>query len=532
MVDKTIRFGVEAGDLSRIRALIDKGNKDDINAAREELDIVKKKNKEAEEAERDFHRRRRQSIETQKAELELWRHKRQEEASRIGRQDVPQFNRETRRQEAERRRDIAQDKIDFINEKKEFEEQRRNSKKQIQKLDELIDTSKQEGSKGRQSTENALKGANIASGLATGNIQGVLRSLGPAGMMAGILGGTIWGAVRNSESGLQKFGMMQGTSPYLSSVMAMNLGSDMDLTKIGLKRKEFFEKYIFPYSTALGKDITWETGGLDLSKQLYSASRSRNLGDGQIEGLLSIQRYSGRSGLGTISVFEDYLKASGRSLIQLPEILQTYISTANSILNRTGGVDPRALEQTLTSIGQSYNVEGVNLDRMTRGIEGMGSISGNPLMLSIQQQVLRGLYPKKSQWEMMSIMENPLQHPEYIQALMKRMTTFGGGADYSKFMMLSMLEPYGMKSTDIEKMFTKGFVPSDIKKSTNKGDQYIRQAEMQTGSTTEVVAKLGNVVDLLSNWITVVVKDPSFGLAIESAISRSIDKNKHTFQGR
>jgi len=95
------------------------------------------------------------------------------------------------------------------------------------------------------------------------------------------------------------------------------------------------------------------------------------------------------------------------------------------------------------SVGKSYNVSGLQLDKTMGGLTQLSTLSDNPVLLSIQQQAFRKLYPNKDPWEMTKMLQNPAEHPELMREILGGVSKFGGGGMYTKMGMASLgVDPY------------------------------------------------------------------------------------------
>ncbi len=327
-------------------------------------------------------------------------------------------------------------------------------------------------------------------------VGGVISGVGsmfslPMALVAGLA--TVTKMTDSYQRELSKFSVSTQQPMWFANILATGLRD----SSLGLSSSEAMDK-ISSFTPAAGRIV--------MGDELYGligAQLSRSISDQQISQLLSIQRYSGGSSINSIAGFEDYLRKNNQSIVKLPEILTSYLQVANQILQKTGRIDSTSLQQTMMSIGKSYGVEGINLDRLTNNLLNVsGSGVSNPVLRSIQMETLRSLYPNMSTWQMQGILENPTQDPNYMKAFIDRAKNMGGGGDWTKFFLMS--SGFGSFS-DIEKItknnfnLTKRPVDSEEKEAQDRY-YYYQQGSKYVGSLQKLGTDIGAIKDhLLQN---------------------------------
>jgi hypothetical protein len=461
-VDKTYRIGVDASSaqqgVDRLRRDVSDANKQSTDSIKEQIRLLKEKMRLEEESARKRQKSIQEDIRYAQRDLEQWKIDRERESSDLSGKARKNFKKETREEELARREQILRDKGTLADSRLASDEERSDRKKQLKQLQELNDTTKTEGNKSR----NVFEGVKAA---LTGNGSGMMRAGGA------MLGGTaalgavglayaIFQGAKNVESGMEQYSAMTGQSKLDALLGTWN---NKSVSKsMGVSRKAFLTDYYTPYSYSGGREFN-----ADDVEGLGTAEQTRNIPRASIQSLISSGRYSTNgSSISTIASLEEYLRSTNRAIIQLPEILQTYIGTANEILQRTGKVDALGIQRTIASIGSSYGVEGQNLDRFMGMSKLGGMASGDPIMFALQQRVLKRLYPNAGAADKLKIMQSPAAHPEYLQALVEGMKDQWGTGDLAKIRMQTVFDKMGINlgMTDIdEKIFSNKFKLKDFK---------------------------------------------------------------------
>jgi len=534
MADKTIRYNIDDKGVSqsneKIRRSFEETQKKVLDAqkeskrlSRDEIADIEKKIKLQEQLNRQKEEQlkreiedRNISVQRQKLELENWKRRRREQAEGMTGGEREAFVRETAVRSGVRQESISRQKSDILDRKKEYTETRDSGRKQITELRNITDTIKKESLTGRRDTGMLMN--RIVGGASSSMSGGLAGTISGVGMMVGgpmaIIGGLAM--LANMTKGYQQNLRQFAVSTQLPASVANMMAPGFRNSALGMSSNEMMAKSGLFTSNA-GK---WIMGG-ELSG-LMGAQISRGLSDQQMAQLLSIQRYSGTSALGTVSGFENYMKAGNKSLIKLPELLSSYLSIANSILQKTGRVDAISLQQTMMSVGKSYGVQGIGLDRMMNNLTTVSGNSSNSILRAIQMETLRSMNPNMTTWQMQGILENPTKNPEYMKQFINRMSKFGGGGDWTKFALLNM----GFGSTsEIEKIVGGNFElagrPTDSGGKATQ-DKYVNEAGKYVGSLEKVETMLGSIKDLLMQNLSKISDD------ITSAFTK--DNVRHSLQ--
>lgn len=350
-----------------------------------------------------------------------------------------------------------------------------------------------------------LPGINVMGGLQgamAGDTAGALSGMGSlltkAGPYALIAGGLAMfaGQIDKYEKSIKEYALVSGKT--------MEEGEDIKKTwktKYGLKSDEMMGRQV-SMSRAAGKDI-----GRDTAVSMMAASAATGVTDQQMQALMAAGRYNSgtNSPLQIVAGMEEFIKSTNRSIIQLPELIDTYLSTSNEILNRTGEVNDDNVRNIVGSIAKSYNVEGVNVQRMTSQLTGMASASQNPAMRAIQMQTIREMNPNMKSLDMLELMQDPTKDPKYMMKLMDTLKKVGG-ADMAPWVMMNMIPGASVK--DVKKYMSGELKIEDLtpKKSEDlMKTEFDQRAKDFTGNIETVSGKLDEVKNAIVGGATDVV---------------------------
>lgn len=537
--DATIRFRTTGADAAgqeadNLRQKMNKGGKDAIEALETQIKLIKEKNKLEDDLAKRQHTNSRQNISEQQRQYQEWMMMRERNVQFI--EDPAKrkaYASETTNKSMRMRTDIIEDQRQLDKDKQKTELEKQDRLKQLRTTQEQLDEAK----KTRKVTEDLPSNiARFGTSAAQGNVGGMLSSIGGKAGMITLVAAAAGALMVGAEAGLRQYATINQASPLIAGSKAYSQYGGFFSAGVedilNMTAKEFGETKVTPFSYARGKNLS---GAEDASGviNLAAAEIAKGLRQGQVESLLGVERYSGKNAGGTIANFEDYLMKSSKALLQLPEILQSYLGVANGILSRTGVLNAGGLQQFMTSIGGSYKVEGQNLDRMTAGLTATGQMSKNPVMLDMQLRTLRKMYPNKSMWELRGIMEHASENPQYVSNLLEQMKTSGGGGDWAKFQMLSLgnlgwddINKVSGNKLNLDKR-TEAATPDYTGESAKivgvtgpVGKQFLEIAQM-TGRG------LLNILDVLENKLPAIISKST-----ENGMTKAIQNNKTTFQGR
>lgn len=542
MTDKTIRYTIDDKgvsqanskirqsyedlnkDLTHMSASQRKLGKDEIKDIQDKIKLLKQKNDLEEAALRKRIQDKQLEIQLAEKDLALWKARRVDDASKVSTAGRGKFVAETTREENRRRSALTEERVSVLDDRAQYADIRDKNKKQISELQNISHTLNRNTDKTIRSTEGIF--SNIFRGSASGSASGFASMLLGGAGAAALVAGTAIAVTKSYQDGLKKYSSIMA-SPLSNSMWAGLSARDIGL---GVSGTEVLNKKA-AFSVSAGRKLSD-----DETKAYMGVTMSRGISDQQISQLLNISRYSNRSPLGTKEDFESYINKTGKSLVRLPEILETYLRVSNEILNRTGRVDARGVQQSIMSVGNSYGVSGLQLDRTMSGLTQLSTLSDNPVLLSIQQQAFRKLYPGKGPIDMLKALQNPTEDPKLMEEIRGRMSRFGGGGVYGTLGMTSLL---GGDVYTAERLMKSGI------KVEPKGEAVTRAKEVElehknyeigkdfAGSIAQMETALGYIKDntalIVSSMIDIFkehgVVERANTRAIETGTSNALRKN-------
>lgn len=541
-VDKTIRIGVDSSgatqDMSRIRGQVDQANSSSIAGIKEQMRLLREKSNLEDEIARKRQKSRQDDINYAQKDLQLWQLQRDAESRGLTGAAKSRYDRNTRTESNERKQSLITDRMDLASMRTMSDDERSDRKKQIKRLEELQETVRGEGKKGREVQQTFLEKVLVSAGMGPNTAKGVVDNVIPGlGRIAAAYAVMAYGA--KAEEGLRRYSTNMNQNVSKSVVGTAFSIADADVStnvELGMSRKKFREDYYSRYQTAYGdKNLR---GGEAEGVEMAGLERSRGLSGGQTESLLALSRYSGASSSGMASSFENYLTKTGQASVRLPEIMTTYLQVANSILSKTGAVDPIAIGRVIQSIGSSYGVQGLNLDRMSTGFQKMGDFSQNPIMLSLQQVALKKRYPNLSSWDKATKMQHFMEDPELMKLMVEQLQSFGGGGEASKWATRNFMGD-SLSNEDINKLMKNNFKISNVKQSSE--NFFKNESKKQVGTFESLMASAADVKDvggaavvgagsLVSSGI-LSNQQSELGKQIQAGITNALDgwwnRNKH-----
>lgn len=539
--DKTIRYSVESQGADKLNRQFEETNRkvQDIansnrKASKEEIGDIEKKIKLLQQLQRQQEENYRKEINSRSLSsqqdanfMREYQLDREEQSRKLTGKKRKAFDQETWDTVGEYKRNDIRERQELINLRREAQDKKEAGKKQIDELKNVSETIRGEGTKTRRDSSEVISrissgGSTLMSGNLGGILGGLLRFAGPVAA-AGMLVSTVVNATKTHQESMRS---MAVATQLPISVMNKIFGSYRH-EGLGLSPDESMAKGS-SFIPALTQFIKPEQ-----MFGLVGAQRSRGFSDQQITQLLSIQRYTGVSTLGTISNLEEFSKARGdKQLYKLPELMDHYLRTANEILNKTGKVDPLNLIRTMTSISGSYGLSGVRSEQMMSGIVGAGTYSqGGGIMNAIRMQTLKKLYPGMSPLQMMRVMEDPTKDPKYLQALTQNLVSLGNGGEWTGVNL--MAQGFSWNQQDLLRKH-KFNLTGEYKSSGEKHmeDKYVSEGTEMMGSIVQletligglkdaIVSKSSEFFDLLSKWT---VNGSEYERTIERAVEKGTAK--------
>lgn len=511
MTDKTIRYTVDdkgvAQSNDRIRKSLQDTHKKVIDAANEsrrlnksEIDDLNKKIKLVEELTKKEDEARRKRLDDSRIGInaaqisfDLWKQQRKKLEDEIPElKNDPNWRKETESTGGAKRSSILDLRKDHLEKEKAYKDTRDSNKTQIGELRNIVSSLDKGTNKTIRSNEGTL--TNLFRGLSSGSVGGAASSLLGVAGVGGIamIAGTLINSAKTYQDSLRQYSV--STQTPITAAQKMAFGA-RDVT-LGMSGTEVLNK-MAQYQPSMGR-----IAGYKESLGLIGLQTSRGFSDQQIQQLLSVSRYSGRSTLGTAADFERYTKERGdKSLVKLPELIETYLRSVNEILNRTGRVDAIGVQQSMMSVGKTYGVSGLQLDKTMSGLTQLSTLSDNPVLLSIQQQAFRKLYPNKDPFEMVKMLQNPAENPKLMKEILSGVSKFGGGGLYTKMGVTGLL---GGDAYTAERLLSKDLNIEPRGKATTSStekeleNKYYESSADFIGSLEKMSVALGFIKDALN----------------------------------
>lgn len=519
MADKTIRYSVDGAPvkklmddvMGKVTSVADanrKLNKSELADLEKKLKLLKDLQRQQEESYRSEISRHQTTIQGSELGLKQYIERRKAEREALidtgaSADKLRGFDVVTAEKKKTWEQNLLRDRISINAGRKEYQETQDNNKKQLNELRNITDTIKGEGGKSRRETSTFL--SRLSSGVPSmmyGGIGGItsggLMMLG-AGGLAAMLAAMVFNTTKERQNALVDFAAVSD----ISNVEAVKRSSSFRHIGLGLDPITSAQKAL-AYSRASGLDLTGS--GKDVFG-IAGLQIARGFSDQQIQQLLAIQRYSGKSIYGQTNVLEEYTRKRDGNLIKLPEILDQYLKTANEILNRTGQVNPAGIQRVLASVGTSYNLSGVPLDRMFTGITNLGKDQGPGVMRAFRMETLRKMYPGMSTWDMMGKMEDPLRDPRYLKEVVNQATKFGGGGDWTKFFLMQQGFSYGEVNKLMKGDFNLAAGGAGAGDSSDKAleEKYLQEGITKVGDIQSLETAIGGLSDAVSQLTTAIM---------------------------
>lgn len=205
------------------------------------------------------------------------------------------------------------------------------------------------------------------------------------------------------EQAVRKMGIVTETGISGGTAIGASTGGG----RYGFTPAESIERY---YQYLTSGQTAYGTGTLN---RLFGAERRLGLSTEDISGVAGTGRYMGADPSRAIMMFETYLRKTDQNISLLPEILQTYTSVANNLLQITTGVDTERVAGNVASLGAVTGAKGVGLQQWTQGVQGL-SKTQNPMVRGILMRKFIEKYPGKSMFEIQSMMERPMEFADVI----------------------------------------------------------------------------------------------------------------------
>lgn len=217
---------------------------------------------------------------------------------------------------------------------------------------------------------------------------------------------------------------------------------------------ERYHQYLTSGQTAYGTGTL--IGTLD---RMFGAERRLGLSTEDISGVAGAGRYMGADPSRVIMMFETYLRKTDQNISLLPEVLRTYTSVANNLLQITTGVNTDRVAANIASLGQVTGAKGVGLQQWTQGVQGL-SKTQNPMVRAMLMRKFMEKNPNASMFEIQAMMERPTEYMDVVGEAISEMQE-GMGGDMGLQALYSF---FGGQISRSELLRTKGSKFSDLGK--------------------------------------------------------------------
>src|SRR5690606_8948079 len=151
------------------------------------------------------------------------------------------------------------------------------------------------------------------------------------------------------EQAVRKMGILTETGISGGAAIGASVGGG----RYGFSPAEATERY-HQYLTS--GQTAYGTGTLN---RMFGAERRLGLSTEDISGVAGAGRYMGADPSRVIMMFETYLRKTDQNISLLPEVLRTYTSVANNLLQITTGVNTDRVAANIASLGQVTGAKGV-----------------------------------------------------------------------------------------------------------------------------------------------------------------------------
>lgn len=364
----------------------------------------------------------------------------------------------------------------------------------IRELKELNKVFRQWSAEQRQASQQASRlmegvsrilpsvvSAQDVGGLVSGSTGGLLAGLGVLGVTAGIaLTKEIRGAAAVS-SAIRDYAILRGRS-MMGVIPDVAATKDMGLGALGLTPSQYFQNYAQLYRSGAG--VVNEN-----MLNIMSAERALGLSRQTTGGLLGVERYGAGQITPILSYFETYLRNTNQSIAVLPEILQTFVAEATTMIRTTGRVDSASLAASISAVGRAFGLTGEPLNIVYGALRQGMQQSNNPAIQALQFQAMERAMPGASLWQMQMAMENPMRNPQYIINMLEQMKMMTGGGEMYARALFNVFGQYGITATLADQLSRGKLTPELFLQQLGQPQDYRARAESVVSATEEVTAK-------------------------------------------
>lgn len=270
---------------------------------------------------------------------------------------------------------------------------------------------------------------------------------------------------------------------------AANLMRGMGGRNYSLSLSDVSERY-GQYRTSGQQDYSSSQMG-----RMFGAERMLGLSTENISAVAGTTRYSKADPSFIIAELETHLRKTSQDISLLPELIDSYASAANNLLQITTSGDTSRISTGLVSLAQTTGTSGASLNQWSQGVQGLGQ-SQNPMVRAMLMREMMDRNPQKSQFELEAMMEDPLGNMDSIGGMLGNIqnilpgdmglraihSLFGGKVSKSEILkrkdsnfagMTSDYQEGGMRESKIFGTDVDKYVP-DVERSSKMFDYHIQ----------------------------------------------------------
>lgn len=241
--------------------------------------------------------------------------------------------------------------------------------------------------------------------------------IGALSIGAGVAANRIIQSAARFEEGAKRYGIVTETG---IAGGVREASSRLPGGQYGLSPAEALERYT-AYMVSGQSGFNDKTIG-----RLFGAERRLGLSTEDISGVAGAGRYAGADPARAIMMFETYLRKTDQNISLLPEVLRTYTSVANNLLQITTGVDTDRVAANIARLGQVTGAKGVGLQQWTQGVQGL-SKAQNPMVRAMLMRKFMEKNPNASMFEIQAMMERPTEYMDVVGEAISEMQEGMGG---------------------------------------------------------------------------------------------------------
>lgn len=316
----------------------------------------------------------------------------------------------------------------------------------------------------------------------------------------------------------------------------------------GMSTADVYDKYM-QYATALGGELG-EGGDLYPVWGLNAMNRSLPMNEGQLQQLLTIQRYSYKgSALNTGTALEDFMGRSGRSRFQMPEFFDSIVNLITSqIQSGVWGGNMQGAQAVVQGISKAFGMGGIPLNRMLTGVNAGLTNPTSDVANILQMRTLSQIHPGMDVWGLMEEREQGINSPQYMTMMISNLGRYYNRGSLSYKTALKSLFPE-LSRREVSKLSTLSggeigeYIKSEYGSIKNVGEKdYAKSVEDFVGTIEKATKRTDtffqNTGESLITGVDEIIKkistllggeNPEFAKNTESSVSKGVEKGLEEF---